>query len=176
MDVFNETLHSWQNFYFMIGGAAATLAGLMFVALSLGLHLITKVTQTDLNLFATPSISYFVSTLLLAAVMLVPTYTPPALALILCLGGIAGMVKTLPHVTKLIQTARKHQDFTLADWLTQVVMPTLTYMLFLGAALCLVVNQWSIAFMGLWIAAIFLLIAAISNTWSLVMWIVDRSN
>jgi hypothetical protein len=32
-DVFNEMLHGWHNFYFMAGGAAAGLIGLMFVAL-----------------------------------------------------------------------------------------------------------------------------------------------
>ncbi|MEO8396478.1 MAG: hypothetical protein ABI700_26020, partial [Chloroflexota bacterium] len=69
-DVFNEVLVKWQTFYFMMGGAAATLAGLMFVALSLGQHLIGETTRDQMKIFAMPSIIYFVSVLLLAGVML----------------------------------------------------------------------------------------------------------
>lgn len=58
-DVFTDTLHSWQNFYFMIGGASAGLMGLMFVALSLGTHLVNDETRASFPAFVTPSIIYF---------------------------------------------------------------------------------------------------------------------
>src|SRR5262245_38044229 len=102
MDAFTETLRSWQNFYFMAGGAAAALMGLMFVALSLGTHLVSETTVANIGTFVTPSIIYFVSALLLACVMLVPTYTPPGLALIVFSGGIFGMIIILPIVWRLI--------------------------------------------------------------------------
>jgi hypothetical protein len=44
-DAFVDTLQSWQNFYFMIGGASAGLIGLMFVALSLGMRLLSDNTR-----------------------------------------------------------------------------------------------------------------------------------
>ena len=59
-DLFIDTLHSWQNFYFMIGGASAGLMGLMFVALSLGTHLVNDETISSVGAFVTPSIIYFV--------------------------------------------------------------------------------------------------------------------
>jgi hypothetical protein len=46
MDAFTETLRSWQNFYFMIGGATATLVSLMFVAVTLGVQMIPILRQT----------------------------------------------------------------------------------------------------------------------------------
>lgn len=49
MDRFTETLRSWHNFYFMTGGATATLVGLMFVALSLGRHLVSEETAPNLQ-------------------------------------------------------------------------------------------------------------------------------
>ena len=35
-DTLSQALRDWQNFYILAGGASATLAGLMFVAISLG--------------------------------------------------------------------------------------------------------------------------------------------
>jgi hypothetical protein len=173
-DVFGETVRTWQNFYFMAGGASAGLLGLMFVTLSMGTHLITDETQNQIRLFVTPSIVYFVSALLVACVMLVPAFTPPALALILVLGGLGGTARIAHPVWHLIQTARKHQDFDLGDWLAQIIFPPLSYILILAAGVCLASTQWSLAFFGVWAATILLLICAIANTWSLVMWIVEQ--
>jgi hypothetical protein len=173
-DVFTETLRSWQNFYFMTGGAAAALIGLMFVALSLGMHLVSDTTRHDIEIFVTPSVIYFVSVLLLACIMLVPAYTPPALALALVLGGLAGMGRTIQHVIQLFRAARQHQDFDLGDWLAQIILPLFNYVLILIAALCVALDQWSLAFAALWVATILLLLCAIANTWSLVIWIVEQ--
>ena len=171
-DPFNETLHGWQNFYFMAGGAAATLLGLMFVALSMGTHLITDEIRDEIDTFTSPSIFYFVSVLLLACAMLVPTFSAAGLALLLLLGSAFGLVWTAPRVRRLILAARKHQDFSLSDWLAQIILPGLAYPIILIAALCFAMNQWPIAFVGLWTATISLLICAIANTWSLVIWII----
>src|SRR4051794_22539365 len=93
IDAFNEALRGWQNFYFMMGGAAATLAGLMFVALSLGQHLIGETTRDQMKVFAMPSIIYFVSVLLLAGVMLVPIFSPVGIAVVLFVSGGYGLLR-----------------------------------------------------------------------------------
>src|SRR5262245_39721969 len=101
-DSFMDTLRSWQNFYFMIGGASAALIGLMFVALSLGVHLVNDEVKANFPAFVTPSIVYFVSALLLAGIMLVPVYTPMGLGVILFLSGTAGAVRASQHIRHLI--------------------------------------------------------------------------
>src|SRR5262245_11364566 len=173
-DVFIDTLHSWQNFYFMIGGAAAGLMGLMFVALSLGMGLLDDKTRADFPAFVTPSILYFVSTLLAAGVMLVPSYTPSTLGVVLFLGGAVGLLRASQHVRHLIRAANQYQDFALWDWLTQIILPITSYVLALLSALGFVVNQWSLAFVGMWLTTLFLLLCGIANTWSLVLWIIDN--
>ena len=173
-DIFMDTLRSWQNFYFMIGGASAVLIGLMFVALSLGLHLVSDDVRANFPAFVTPSILYFVSALLVASVMLVPVYTPLGLGLILILSGTAGLVRTWQHVSQLIRVAIKHQDFDRWDWLAQILLPVVSYALLMLVALGFAVGQWSLALMGLWLATLLLLICAITNTWSVVLWIVDQ--
>jgi hypothetical protein len=175
-DVFNETLHGWQNFYFMAGGAAATLLGLMFVALSMGTHLITDEVRAEIDTFTSPSIFYFVSVLLVACVMLYPMISAVVLGVLLLLGGVFGLVWTAPRVRLLILAARKHQDFGVADWLGQIILPGFTYPLILITGLCFVVNQPLVAFGGVWLATIWLLVCAIYNSWSLVVWIIMQRN
>jgi modulator of FtsH protease len=174
MDAFNEMLTSWQTFYFTVGGAAAALLGLMFVALSLGMPLINEQGKVGMKLFATPSVVYFVSALLLSCVMLIPSPEPPVLAVMLLLGGAAGLVRTIPFVIGLIGVALRNQDFNLGDWLAQVIAPVASYALIVLAAIGFAVEQPSWAFAGLWIGAVLLLACAIANTWSLVVWVVDQ--
>ena len=175
-DAFTETMRGWQNFYFMAGGAAATLLGLMFVALSMGTHLINDEVRQEIETFTSPSIFYFVSVLLLACVMLVPMISAMVLGLLLLVGGVYGLVWTAPRVRLLILAARKHQDFGVADWLGQIILPGLTYPLILIAGLCFVVNASSVGFAGIWLTAIWLLVCAIYNTWSLVLWAIMQRN
>jgi hypothetical protein len=174
MENFPDILHSWQNFYFMAGGAAVTLIGLMFVAISLGMHLVNDVTRESFRIFATPSIFYFVSVLLISCMMLVPNFTPTGLALVMLLGAVVGLVVTIPRVVKLIQAALKHQDFDLWEWFTQIIFPPASYVLVGLGAICLLANQWSLGITSIWLATILLLMSAIANTWSLVLWIIEQ--
>jgi hypothetical protein len=174
MQTFPDLLHSWQNFYFMAGGAAVTLIGLMFVAISLGMHLVNEVTRESFRIFAAPSIFYFVSVLLIACMMLVPSFTAPGLGLVMLFGAAVGLVVTLPRVIKLVQAALKHQDFDFWDWLTQIIFPALSFVLIGLGAICLLVNQWAIGIDGIWLATVLLLISAIANTWSMVIWIIEQ--
>ncbi|HLY25151.1 MAG TPA: hypothetical protein VKQ72_02350 [Aggregatilineales bacterium] len=171
-DAFNGTLSGWQNFYFMAGGASATLLGLMFVALSMGTHLINDEVRQEIETFTSPSIFYFVSVLLLACLMLVPMISTVALGVLLLIGGASGLAWTAPRIRLLILAARKHQDFGVADWLAQIILPALTYPLVILAAICVADNAPSVAFGALWLATIWLLICAIYNTWSLVIWVI----
>ncbi len=174
MDHFTETLRSWHNFYFMAGGATATLVGLMFVALSLGRHLVSEETRAEFTVFVAPSIIYFTSALILSCVMLVPQYDPNMLAGILVVGGLIGLINTLPAARKLMRAAFTYQDFDIPEWLFQIILPPMSY-IFIGlAGVALVLDFESATFTALWAADIMLIVSAISNTWSMVMWIIDQ--
>ncbi len=174
MDVFIEMLRSWQNFYFMTGGAAAALLGLMFVALSLGQHLISNTTRATFHMFVTPSIVYFMSALLFSCVMLNPAYTPQSLALVLLIGGVCGLLLTGQRVWQLFRIAWRNQGFDAWHWLTQIILPPVSYGLILSATVCLFAAQTVPAFTALWIADMLLLVCGVSNTWGLVLWIVEQ--
>ena len=65
------TLAHWHDFYLAAGGAAATLVGLLFVALSL--HLRTVASQPDVKGLARVTLTDFICVLLTALFVLVPT-------------------------------------------------------------------------------------------------------
>jgi len=46
-----DVLHDWQNFYVLMGGASATLTGLMFVAVSLGMNLVNDASEADIHTY-----------------------------------------------------------------------------------------------------------------------------
>jgi hypothetical protein len=174
MSEFYATLQSWQNFYFMMGGVAATLLGLMFVAISLGMPHVTDANRDDIKTFVNPSIFYFVSGILIAALMLIPDNNPGTLALILLLMALFGATQIIRFAIRLVQAALKHQDFDVPEWSFQIIFPLLSNLLMLLAAGFFYFNQWSFGFLALWFVIVLLLISAISNTWSLIMWIVEQ--
>lgn len=174
LEAFRAELLSWQTFYFTMGGAAAALIGLMLVALSLGLRIVSKTTLEDIKAFATPSVLYFVWVLMLSTVMLVPAESLTFLVVTLLPGGIFGLVSTFPYIRRLIRAGIEHQDFLVSDWLSQIILPVGGFALFMLASVGFLADQQSLAFGAIWLATIALLIAAITNTWSMVVWIIEH--
>ena len=86
-------LSNWQNFYMIVGTAAATLTGLMFVATSLVAGIETHVTTANagISAFNTPTVVHFGIVLLLAGILSAPWQTFSSLSVLLGLLGL-GMV------------------------------------------------------------------------------------
>ena len=89
-DTFLQALHDWQNFYTLLGEASAPLAGLMFVAASLGTRLINEDSDPKVRTFLTPTVLYFSLVLLLSALMNIPTQTLAALTVQIFVVGLIG--------------------------------------------------------------------------------------
>ncbi|HLK56487.1 MAG TPA: hypothetical protein VKU00_07985 [Chthonomonadaceae bacterium] len=62
----------WQNFYMLLGGAAATLAGLLFVALSIDATAIHRPGSGHLQGLARVSFTGFLNLLFIALIMIAP--------------------------------------------------------------------------------------------------------
>ena len=71
MTSLSQALEHWHDFFLATGGAAATLVGLLFVALSL--HLRSVVSQPDVGSLARVTLTDFTSVLLAALMVLIPT-------------------------------------------------------------------------------------------------------
>lgn len=173
MELFIAALDSWESYYFMLGGSAAALIGLMLIALSLGLRIVSETTLEDIKAFATPSVLYFVWVFMLSAAMLVPSESPLFLSIILLPSGVVGLVWAFPYVRRLIRAGFEHQDFLLSDWLSQVILPVGGFILMILTSIFFYTDQAPLAFGSIWLSSVALLIAAITNTWSMVIWIIE---
>jgi hypothetical protein len=174
MDVFKEAVQSWQNFYFMAGGSAAGLIGLMFVALSLAVNLTSREIGQEAKAFITPSIIYFVTALFISCVMLIPLPSPVILTLVFTGTGLIGLAQTLPAVRRLIHAALRDHNFFLVDWLTQVIFPVVIFICLPFVGLGFALAQWDFALTGLWLVTVLLLMCAVGNTWSLMIWLIEQ--
>lgn len=125
-------LVKWESFYFVIGGAAGTLIGLQFVVMTL---LADKPTTIEApEAFTTPTVVYFATSLLLAAMASMPWHSFRLLAVCWGAVGIAGMA----YAPIVAGHMRRQDGYTplLSDWVFNLLMPMLGYAtLFVAASL-----------------------------------------
>ena len=167
-DTLAQPLQRWHDFYLLVGAAAATLVGLMFVAISLGSRLITEQSIPGLRVFVTPTIIHFIYVLVIATVIVIPTVTRMPLGILLVLAGLLSfgrVLSTVPYMRQQHRTQVIEKD----DWFWYLIAPSVSYLLFVGTGvgLLLGINR---AFNGLAFVSILLLVNGIRNAWDMVLW------
>src|SRR5438876_6449364 len=101
---FSATAATWQNFYLLTGTAAATLIGLMFVAVTFGASAVTaQSATTSARAFLDPPFTHFVTVLFVACLMLIPSMTPPVL-------GVAIVTVTALRTVALVGIFRRMRE------------------------------------------------------------------
>jgi hypothetical protein len=163
-------LATWQNFYVIIGSAAATLTGLMFVVITLSAGVRGRVSSASeaFATFNTPNIVHFGAALLVAAILSAPWQALWNASLLLGLSGLGGMI----YVVIVLRRARRQRDYqpVLEDWLWHTVFPLVSYTALLVAAMLLPGHPAPALFV---IAAgtVLLLFVGIHNAWDNVNYI-----
>ncbi len=169
-------LSNWQNFYMLIGTAAATLTGLMFVATTLiaGIETHLPTLNAGVSAFHTPTVVHFGAVLLLAGILSAPWQAFASVGLLLGLVGL-GMVIYLIIVMRRMRQV-PHYQTPLKDWLWYMIFPLTAYIVLVVAALALPANP----VLGLYIISavmVLLLLLGIHNAWDLVTYLaIERSH
>ncbi|MGB2911669.1 MAG: hypothetical protein WBD56_16560 [Anaerolineales bacterium] len=70
MNTFAQAIEGWHDFYMMIGAAASTLVGLLFVSLSLNVDVITHEANTDIRELTIQTFTSFLNVIMLAVVFI----------------------------------------------------------------------------------------------------------
>ncbi len=176
-------LQTWQNFYMLIGGASATLAGLMFIAISLS----TTGRPTDgersmiqlaYSAFLSPTYIHFVYVLVTAVVVLVPTLNETVFGVLLVLtgaGSLAYIVRLLPFVRERYRIGSVDRS----DLVWYSLMPSVCYILYLDAGIGMLraaagVPSRGHALDALATASVLLMVIGVRNAWDLVVFQVMR--
>jgi hypothetical protein len=162
---FSAAAAGWQNFYLLVGAGAATLVGLMFVAITFGASLVNPENAAVARAFIDPTLNHFVQVLLTACLVTIPTMGPTLIGVILLIVG----VYRITWLTKIYRVMKGAADMDASDWATGIVIPFLTYALLIatGAAF---IGGYAAAFNGLAIATIAALMNGILSAWELMVW------
>src|SRR5438067_2105647 len=133
-------LATWQNFYILVGAAAATLTGLMFVVITLIVQLRVQVSspRSGISVFNTPNVFHFGAALLVAAILSAPWQALWPAGLLLGLCGLAGVT----YVVIVLRRVRRQTDYqpVMEDWLFHTVLPLVSYTALLVAAILLPIH------------------------------------
>ena len=162
---------SWQNFYLLVGTAAATLIGLMFVAVAFGAGLVTTQTTASARAFLDPPFAHFVNVLFIACLMVCPTMGPLPLAAVLATVCVLRGLALIRVYRRMREAHRAYSDIELSDWMMGIVLlPSLCYVVnVLGAAAFYVDDAR--AFSALAIGTVALLLLGVFGAWELMIWL-----
>jgi hypothetical protein len=166
-----EQLTVWDNFYVIVGSAAATLTGLMFVTMTLIARLPTRAAADTFGAFSTPTIVHFASALGLAALLTAPWRVLWQPALLLGLAGVAGMF----YMQVVIRRTRRQTDYTpvLEDQLWHMLFPLVAYSALVVAALVFAADATPALFIA-GASQMLLLFVGIHNAWDNVTYVILR--
>jgi hypothetical protein len=170
---FLDTLRDWQSFYVVTGGASAALIGLMFIAVSLGSHLVTDETMDNVRTYVNPPLFHFVVVFLISCIALVPAHSQASLSIAIGLISVVGLRQAVEVILRMrrVPTGENDED---SHWLWHGVLPLTSYALAGLVALGLAVTGFPDWLNGLAVVVLTLTVCSIRNTWLLVLWIARR--
>jgi len=164
-------LHGWDNFFVMAGTAAATLIGLLFVAVTVGAGFSKSSIVHGTRGFLTPTLIRFVGVLFLSLAVLAPWPSAWPIGIILGLDGLAGLACQIKVIV-----ARHKVGLVLLDWhgwLPYVGVPAPgSGSLIVGAVGLLAERSFApYAIAG---ATALLLFSGIYGAWDLTLWMIKN--
>jgi hypothetical protein len=161
-------LATWQTFYILIGTAAATLTGLMFVVVTLIAGVRVQSSSESFATFNTPNVVHFGLALLVAALLSEPWQALWQTSVVLGLVGLGGVSYVVIVLRRVLR--QRNYEPVLEDWLFHTVLPLVSYTALVVAAILLPGQPTSALFINA-AATLLLLFIGIHNAWDNVTFI-----
>jgi hypothetical protein len=163
-----ETLDKWHDCFIVLGAAAGTLIGAMFVVVSIGSGLV-KGGELTSRIFVTPTIIHLAFVLMSCAFTLVPSLSRTTFG---ACAGVAGIV-FLGYAGRNIFHIGHRRELDWSDHLWYGIAPLLAYLFVIaGAVLELEGAPGAVEILAF---ALGLLVAAgIRNAWDLILFFLER--
>lgn len=153
-------LESWHDFYVMLGGSAAALVGATFVVATLAGNIEKR--AIGIKGFITPATVHLGSVLIASAILMVPTLTALFLALLLGVGGLAGVVY---GVIIYFRVTTLKVDLIDRSWYG--ILPILIYGMLGASAVLIFVKDIDYGLELIAAALVVLLITGMRNAWDM---------
>jgi hypothetical protein len=168
-------LEPWHDFFTLVGTAAATLLGLVFVAASIAATIPNeKLGNTGSGrLWVLPIVSAFVRVLVVSAMGVIPEQRATAFGYAL-LGLVLVDLVRLPWVVRGLRESHVNVErLSLKDWGWYLVYPVAATMSVAASALSLACG-WSLPVHFLAAGLIGHLVIGVHNAWELAEWLATR--
>ncbi|HEX4458472.1 MAG TPA: hypothetical protein VIA18_10910 [Polyangia bacterium] len=166
---FVDALHGWHDFFLLTGGGAATMLGLVFVAVSFANNLPSQPNEHDSELFVEPILWQFGYAFSLSASCLAPWVGERHYGLFIFVLGVSAVTQNASLLRGILRRHRSSDPVGLRYWVWTGVLPFLTSLLLtLSGALIWRTPHRFIA--GIGIATLSLDLMGVRNTWHLVVW------
>lgn len=173
MNSFSQLVHEWQIFYATIATAAATLVGLLFVAMSLNVRMFTGNKNIGLKKLAILTLTNFLYIIIFALIFLIPRQGPIGLGLPLMCNGLAGLMSTIPHLRTLLSNIP--QGISRRNTYIRAAMTLVAFVVLIIVSFLVMVRASTASLYWLVAPMILLLISASRNTWSLLISVREAS-
>ncbi len=165
-----EGFKEWHDFYLVIGTAAATLIGAMFVVASIGGRFINQTPSGSIGLriFTTPTVMNLAVVLFGCALVFVPVLSARGFGVVMGAGAVIGLIyagRNAFHIAK--------RESHWSDHLWYAAAPFAAYALASGAAVLLLLDR--LEGIEIFAAALGLSLAAgVRNAWDLIIFFVGQ--
>jgi hypothetical protein len=166
-------MQEWHDFYLLIGTAAATLVGLLFVSASVGGGYMTEERRPGIRAFFSPTIFHFAAVLVACLAVLAPKQSWAALGAMLLGCGLVGLLYAGWVWRQMVRNGYL-RDIDGEDRMWYARAPVAGHLLVaLAAALLLLQLPAGIDLLA--VTLVLLLLVGIRNAWDITLWLVMRS-
>jgi hypothetical protein len=165
-----ESLHTWLEFYLLLGTAGATLLALLFVAVSLGTGYLSDKHQQGTRTFMSPVVIHFTSVFFISAVCLVPSHGPVFFAVLIGATAVIGIVVSIVITVWVVRTELTQY---VPDYFAYGLLPVGAYLALLAASIMIYFDR-AYALEVLGGGLLVLAIVNIRNAWDLTLSMVRR--
>jgi hypothetical protein len=169
-----RVFHGWDSYFEMLGTAAGSLIGLLFVVVTLTSNFERSQALRGASVYMTPTAAHFAVALSICCVTLAPGLSPfwsTALLGVIIAAGLANALRAAVGIRRYERETDHHVHWS--DFWWYGVTPAVVYV---GLAVCVagLGLGFGKAVYGLAIASLLLLLVAIRNAWDLVTWMAPQ--
>jgi hypothetical protein len=162
-------LEGWRDFYLLAGTAAATLMGLLFVALSLRVEILAREHQSHLGALAREAFSSFMIALFLSLLMVSPRVALRPLAVSLGALGLFRLVLLLRRLGGALARGGRDPWFGRRYLLVRFSIPIAAYVTLVIAAVELARHAGEEGLAAVMLATVLLISDGARSAWDLLM-------
>jgi hypothetical protein len=172
MQPLGDSLTRWHEFYALLGAAAGTLVGLLFVAATVGAGAFSTDRRAPVRIFLSATVVHFSSVLVLALILLAPIENWIVLGAMVLACGLLGVA----YYGLVWRDAKRDGLLAVVDLEDRVWYGMLPVAAYLSEAVSgyMLASGQAAGCAVLAVALAFLLVVGIHNAWDITVWSLTR--